>query len=81
MSDREKLFQLVDAIPDHKLCYAITYLQGLTDGERAELNKETLEAFEEAERISKDPNVKSYTDVKEMFREILEDETTWSQIF
>ncbi len=74
MSEREKLFQLVDAIPDYKLTYAITYLQGLTDGGRAELNKETLEAFEEAERISKDPNVKSYTDVKEMFREILEDE-------
>ena len=30
---------------------------------------------EEAERIGKDPSVKSYTDVKEMFREILEDET------
>lgn len=27
------------------------YLQGLTDGGRAELNKETLEVFEEAERI------------------------------
>ena len=73
MSDRERLFQLVDAIPDHKLSYAITYLQGLTDGGRAELNKETLEAFEEAERISKDPNAKSYTNVEEMFREILED--------
>ena len=36
-------------------------------------NKETLEAFEEAERISKDPNAKSYTNVEEMFREILED--------
>ncbi len=41
---------------------------------KAEFNKETLEAFEESERISKDPNAKSYTDVKEMFREILEDE-------
>jgi len=69
------LCQLVDAIPDYKLGYAITYLQGLTDGGRAELNKETLEAFEEAERISKDPNAKSYTNIKEMFREILEDGT------
>lgn len=74
MSDRERLFQLMDDIPDYKLGYAITYLQGLTDGGRAELNKETLEAFEEAERISKDSSVKSYTDVKEMFREILENE-------
>ncbi len=73
MSDREKVYQLVDAIPDYKLSYAITYLQGLTDGGRAELNKETLEAFEEADRISKDPDAKSYTNIKEMFREILED--------
>lgn len=73
MSDRELLFQLVDAVPDYKLSYAITYLQGLTDGGRAELKKETLEAFKEAERISTDPNVKSYTDVKEMFKEILAD--------
>lgn len=48
VSDREKLYQLLDAIPDYKLSYAITYLQGLTDGGRAELNKETLEALEEA---------------------------------
>lgn len=75
MNEREKLFQLVDDIPDYKLTYAITYLQGLTDGGRAELNKETLEAFEEAERIRKDPNVKSYTNIKEMFQELLEDES------
>ena len=75
MSDRERLFQLADAVPDYKLSYAITYLQGLTDGGRAEFNKETLEAFEEAERISKDPNAKSYTNVQEMFREILEDDS------
>ena len=74
MSDREKIYQLLDVVPDSKIGYVLAYLQGLTDGGRAELNKETLEAFEEAERISKDPNVKSYTDIKEMFREILEDE-------
>ena len=51
MSDRERMWELVDAIPDYKLCYAITYLQRLTDGGRAEFNKETLEAFEESEKI------------------------------
>ena len=81
MSDRERLLRLVDAIPDYKLSYAITYLQGLTDGGRVELNKETLEALEEAEKISKDPNVKSYTNVKEMFREIFEDGIeNWNRI-
>lgn len=36
---------------------------------------EVIEAMEEARRISRDPNVKAYTDVKQMFKEILEDGT------
>lgn len=38
-----------------------------------EFKPEVIEAMEEAKKISRDPNVKSYTDVKEMFKEILED--------
>ncbi len=34
---------------------------------------EVIEAMEEAKMISRDSNVKGYTDVKEMFNEILED--------
>lgn len=45
MSDREKLWELVDAIPDYKLCYAITYLQGLTDGGRAELKERNIRSY------------------------------------
>ena len=37
-----------------------------------QFNAETLEALEEAERISRDPNAKSYTNVDEMMREILQ---------
>lgn len=32
--------------------------------------KEVLDAMEEAKRISKDPNVKGYTDLNEMFEEL-----------
>lgn len=39
-----------------------------------EFRPEVIEAMEEAKRISRDSNVKGYTDVKQMFREILEDE-------
>lgn len=39
-----------------------------------EYKQEVLDAFEEAERISGDPNVKAYDDVDEMFKEILADE-------
>lgn len=38
-----------------------------------EFRPEVIEAMEEAKKISRDPNVKGYTDVKQMFREILED--------
>lgn len=38
-----------------------------------EFRPEVIEAMEEARQISRDPNVKGYTDVKQMFREILED--------
>lgn len=40
-----------------------------------EYKSDVIEAMEEAKRISRDPNVKGYTDVKQMFKEILEDET------
>ena len=40
-----------------------------------EFKPEVIESMEEAKRISRDPNVKYYTDVKEMFKEILEDGT------
>ena len=40
-----------------------------------EFRTEVIEAMEEAKQISRDPNVKGYTDVKQMFKEILEDET------
>lgn len=39
-----------------------------------EFRPEVIEAMEEAKEISRDSNVKSYTNVKEMFKEILEDD-------
>jgi DNA-damage-inducible protein J len=36
---------------------------------------EVIEAMEEAKKINKDPNAKKYTNVHEMFQEILEDGT------
>lgn len=39
-----------------------------------EYKQEVVEAMDEAMRITADPNVKSYMDVKQMFKEILEDE-------
>ncbi|MBD5494872.1 MAG: hypothetical protein HDR12_11005 [Lachnospiraceae bacterium] len=30
MSDREKAYQLLDAVPDYKIGYVVAFLQGLT---------------------------------------------------
>lgn len=35
-----------------------------------ELKPEVVEAMEEAKRISRDPNVKGYTDINELFEEL-----------
>lgn len=34
------------------------------------LNKETIEAMLEAERIARDPNVKGYDNVEDLFRDL-----------
>lgn len=37
-------------------------------------NKETIEAMLEAERIARDPNVKRYTNLDELFEDLKNDE-------
>ena len=41
---------------------------------RRRYNKETLEALAEAERIAHDPNVKGYTDIDELMRDLMADD-------
>lgn len=49
MSDREKVYQLLDVVPDYRIGYVVAYLQGMTEGEELKPNKETLEAMQELE--------------------------------
>lgn len=52
MSDREKAVELLNDIPDYKIGYIVSYLQGylngLTDGEEIP-NADTIAAMEELE--------------------------------
>lgn len=52
MSDREKIVELLDYVPDYKIGYVLAYIQGMTDGEKIP-NKETLEAFEEIAEMNR----------------------------
>lgn len=49
MSDREKVYQLLDIVPDYKIGYVVAYLQGMTEGEGVKPNAETLTAMKELE--------------------------------
>lgn len=52
MRDREKVFQLLDCIPDDKMSYIIEFIQGLTITEHLEIpNAETLEAIREGDEM------------------------------
>ena len=50
MSDRERAAYLLDKVPDYKLVYVINYLEGASIPDE-DPNEETIEAFEEGERI------------------------------
>lgn len=41
---------------------------------RRRLNKETLEALAESKRIAHDPNVKGYTDMDELMKDLMADD-------
>lgn len=69
MSDREKLYQLLDTVPDNKVAYIIGYIQGLTVGED-EPNAETLEAFAEIENGG---GHRFSGKTEELFTELMED--------
>ena len=54
MSDREKAIQILNEIPDYKIGYIVSYLQGylngVTDSEETP-NAETMEAIREGDEI------------------------------
>ena len=50
MSDREKAIQILNEIPDYRIGYIVSYLQGVTDGEEIP-NAETLEAIREGDEM------------------------------
>ena len=54
MSNRERLLELANHVPDYKIKYAIAYLQGLTvdEDEDDALCEEMLQAYKEIGRAS-----------------------------
>ena len=53
MSERERMYQLLDTVPDNKIAYIIGYIQGLTIESQEQPNTETLAAFAEVDEMKR----------------------------
>ncbi len=72
MSERERMYQLLDAVPDNKIAYIIGYIQGLTVGEQDEPNDETLEAFAEVEELKRTGNGQKFDNLNDLWASLEE---------
>ncbi len=77
MSDREKAIQILNEIPDYRIGYIVSYLQGylhgLTDGEKVP-NTETLEAIREGDEMLENGTGQRFTgSTEDFFKMILEE--------
>lgn len=73
MSEREKAMQLLNAVPDYKMGYIVSYLQGylhgMTDGEDTP-NAETIEAFKEGDEMLMNGTGERYSSALELFADL-----------
>lgn len=73
MSEREQAIQILNDIPDYKIGYIVSYLQGylhgITDGEEIP-NKETLDAFKEGDKMLADGTGKRYNNADDLFADM-----------
>lgn len=77
MSDREKAIQILNEIPDYRIGYIVSYLQGylhgITDGEEFP-NAETLEAIREGDEMLENGTGQRFEgSTEDFFRMILEE--------
>lgn len=66
MSDRERVIQLLDCVPEYKLGYVVAYLQGVIVGEETP-NEQTLEAFAEIEELKEKGSLTEYNNLNDLW--------------
>lgn len=70
MSNREKVIELLDKVPDYKIDYVIAYIQGLTADEIP--NQDTRDAFAEIDEMKQNGNGQHFSGTTEEFFKMLE---------
>ncbi len=70
MSERERVYQLLDTLPDSKISYLIGYIQGLTVENEEIPNSDTLAAFKEGDEMLTNGTGKRYTNTTDLFADL-----------
>lgn len=70
MSERERVYQLLDTVPDSKISYLIGYIQGLTVENEEIPNDDTLSAFKEGDEMLAHGTGKRYANTAELFADL-----------
>ena len=70
MSERERVYQLSDTVPDSKISYLIGYIQGLTVENEEIPNSDTLAAFKEGDEMLANGTGKRYTNTTDLFADL-----------
>lgn len=72
MSDRERMYQLLDTVPDNKIAYIIGYIQGLTVEKSEEPNSDTLAAFAEVDEMKRTGSGQRFHDLDDLWASLEE---------
>lgn len=67
IAERKNFYRRIRNLSDYEFSQVIQLVDSF---EEREPNEETIAAFEEADRIAKDPNAKTYSSAKELFDEL-----------
>ena len=72
MSDRERMYQLLDTVPDNKIAYIIGYIQRLNVEKSEEPNSDTLAAFAEVDEMKRTGSGQRFHDLDDLWASLEE---------
>lgn len=69
MSNKERAIELLEQIPESKMFYVLAFLEGVSVPDETP-NMETLDAFEEGDKMLSMGTGKKYTNTKDLFADL-----------
>lgn len=70
MSSKVKAIQLLDRVPEYKIDHIVAYIEGVIAGSTEIPNQETMEAFDEGDKMLENGSGHRYSDTKDLFADL-----------